>query len=226
MKHNIAETNFLNAYHEAFNALFRVSEKDLLTLYREDSYKGYPSTPGGSAYDSEMKALYCMIRLAQPKKILEIGQYKGDSSNHILLAVERNGFGEVHLVDIQETMVQENLHNLNFTRHICDSLQFLNSNFLDFDFIAQDGCHLAPHVTKELQLLKSKNMNDFHIWSHDYFAPQTPAVNVRAAWNAEGATFAQVLPCVNRDEVKILQNEGHPVELCGVVLGHFIREEP
>lgn len=224
-----AETNFLAAYHDAFHELFGVSDEELLTLYKEDIYGGYPTTPAGSAYDSEMKALYCMIRLSKPLKILEIGNWRGHSSNHILLAVEKNGVGEVHLVDIKENIEYSNLHSGDFVRHLSDSVMFLNGcaegrphhPSLDFDFIIQDGCHEWPHVQKELQILKKMNSKDFHVWAHDYFAPVSPAVNVKPAWDAEGPEFYTLFTCVNREEVRLLQEADHKVDVCGVVLGYW-----
>jgi len=73
--------------------------------------------------------------------------------------------------------------------------------------------------------LKEKTTRDFHIWAHDYFAPVSAAVNVRPGWDAEKGDFSKFFPCVNREEVHLLQSEGHRVDVCGIVLAQFVQRD-
>ena len=115
------EIDFINSYHHGFNQLFEITEKELLNYYNESIYGGYPEEPAGSIWESEGKSIYCMIRVIKPKKILEIGNFMGRSSNHILQAIDMNGFGEVTLLDIQERLEYDKLHSQNFIRILDDS---------------------------------------------------------------------------------------------------------
>lgn len=188
--------DFMNSYYEKFNQYFGVSKEELSSYYDEDTYFGYPIEVGGSIWESEGKSIYCFIRCLKPKKILEIGNYKGKSSNHILLAVEKNGFGEVHLLDIAEYLEYDKLHNRNFNRILEDSLKFLN-NELDFDCYISDGCHTYVHVKKELELITKNTIVNFHIWAHDYFVPPQPYCEVRKAWDEVKDKFYDFYPMID-----------------------------
>lgn len=187
------EIDFIQSYYSAFNSLFEVSKEYLLELYREDTYGGYPEEPAGSAWESELKALYCAIRLAKPKKLLEIGNFVGVSTNHMLAAIEKNGFGELHLVDVIDRLNRDKLHSNNFTHHVEESLNYLDSlQELDFDFISQDGDHSEDYVRKELQVFKNKSTKDLYIWGHDYYARIRAGVGVKQAWDKEKSEFTKV----------------------------------
>jgi hypothetical protein len=188
---------FLESYFDKFNKYFGITIEILSSYYDESIHSGYPIEPSGSIWEMEGKSIYCFIRCLKPKKILEIGNYKGRSSNHILQAVEKNGFGEVHLVDIAEYLEYDKLHNKNFTRTLQDSIQYLN-NPLDFDCYVHDGCHEYIHVKKELELITSNTKNDFHIWSHDYFKVVVPQCEVKRAWDEFDYKFEDFLPMIDK----------------------------
>jgi hypothetical protein len=179
---------FMNSFYEKYNKFFGVSEEELSSYYDEDKYTGYPFELGGAAWDLETKSIYCFIRCLKPKKILEIGNYKGVSSNHILQAVEMNGFGEVYLLDIKEQLEYDKLHNRNFNRVIADSLEYLN-NPLDFDCIILDGCHEKKHVLKEIELITTNTTIDISLWAHDYFVPPQDYCNVKEAFDEKAHLF-------------------------------------
>ena len=176
------KNDFMISFYEKYNKFFGVSEQELSSYYDEAKYTGYPFEPGGSVWHSEGVSIYCFIRCLKPKKILEIGNYKGVSSNHILQAVEMNGFGDVYLLDIKEQLVYEKLHNRNFNRILNDSLLFLG-NPLDFDCYIHDGNHEHLHVKKELELITTNTKNDFCIWSHDYFQHIVGVCEVKLAYD-------------------------------------------
>jgi hypothetical protein len=182
-KYSIDEKqDFIKSYFNAANKLFGVSMDDFLKYYDESKYSGYPEEPGGSAWKSECKYIYMMIRHVKPKRILEIGNFLGrGTTNHILQAVDMNGEGEVTLLDIVERLEYNRLHSKNFKRVLDDSLNFLNKPF-DFDMIVQDGNHEYQHVKTELELMEKHAQNDFWMWGHDYFTVRPPQCEIARSW--------------------------------------------
>lgn len=173
---------FLEAYGAFFKRWFKTDDTEIIKLYEESKYLGYPQEPGGSVFTSEGKSIYVLIRLLKPRRILEIGNFLGRSSNFILKAVEDNGSGEVTLLDIQERLEYYKLHNQKFTRVIQDSLEYVKQP-LNFDLYIHDGCHEYAHVKKEVELIAKNTENDFWIWSHDYFKILPPQCEVKRAWD-------------------------------------------
>jgi hypothetical protein len=135
-------------------------------------------------WESEGKSIYVLIRILKPKRILEIGNYIGVSTNHILQAVEKNGFGDVVLDDIVDRLNYSRLHNRTFQRVVKDSVLYLSEKH-NFDLIIQDGNHTYDHVKKEIELiLKNNEKNNYFIWSHDYFQREkAPQCEVWRAWD-------------------------------------------
>jgi hypothetical protein len=174
-------------YWEKFNALFPKIKKNLFYRWiNEDFYPGWEDLGySGPAGRRELKMLYATIRATKPKKILEIGTYRGDSANHILLACERNlseGFeSSVTLLDIKNH-IDKDLHSSNFKRIIKSSIEYLPSN--DYDFIVQDGSHNYQIVKKELELFKQCS-NLKWVWAHDYYLPGR---GVKPAWDELGSS--------------------------------------
>lgn len=175
--------DFKKSYYEGFNKLTGVNLEDFMKYYDEAKYGGYPEEPGGSVWESEGKSIYVLIRILKPKKILEIGNFLGRSSNHILQAVEANGFGEVDLLDIVERLQYDKLHSKNFNRILNDSLKHLSESF-NYNLIVQDGNHTHEHVKKEIELiLKNNLLNNYFIWAHDYYMRTHPDCGVWLAWD-------------------------------------------
>ena len=175
--------DFQKSYYDGFNKLTGVDLETFMNYYDEAIYGGYPEEPGGSVWESEGKSIYVLIRIIKPKRILEIGNYLGRSSNHILQAIDKNGFGEVVLLDIVERLEYNKLHSNNFERVLDDSLHYLLSS-LDFDLYVQDGNHTREHVKKEIELiLKNNVINNYFIWAHDYYMRTHPDCGVWLAWD-------------------------------------------
>lgn len=177
------EEDFIDSYYTGYNKLFGVSKEDFIDMYRDSLYGGYPEEPSGTMWESEGKSIYTLIRCLRPQRILEIGNFKGKSSNHILQAVEDNEMGEVHLLDIEERIEYDTIHNLKFKRIIDDSFNILKKPH-NYDLIIQDGDHTYPHVKKEIQMILNNNIaKEYHIWAHDYFVNKPPQCEVGKAWN-------------------------------------------
>lgn len=177
------QEDFIKSYYEKFNKLFNMSQEEFTEYFQAAKYAGYPDEPSGSIWTSEGKSIYVLIRILKPKRILEIGNFKGKSSNHILQAVEDNKSGEVYLLDIEERLDYSSLHNRNFKRILSDSLVELSKQF-DYDLIIQDGNHTYAHVKKEIELiLKNNTCKDYWIWAHDYFMRKPPQCEVGKAWD-------------------------------------------
>lgn len=186
--------DFIKSYFNGFNKLTNVNLDDFTNYYQEAKYGGYPEEPGGSVWESEGKSIYVLIRILKPNRILEIGNYLGRSSNHILQAVEANGSGEVTLLDIEERIEYDKLHNRKFDRILQNSLDFL-SQPINFDLIIQDGNHTYSHVKKELELiLKNNTAKPYFIWAHDYYMHRAPQCEVGRAWNELKGNFELFIP--------------------------------
>lgn len=169
-------------YWTNFKKIFEyVTLEQFIKWIDEDYYGGWEDyenyNVGGRR---ELKMLYLTIRAQKPKKILEIGTFRGDGTNHILLASEMNdkeGYPcEVTTIDIQDFINDKKLHNYPLNRVITSSLDILQEN-IDYDFIVQDGDHSTNVVSQELKLFK-KNKNLDLIWSHDYFLNNSTVGNV------------------------------------------------
>lgn len=203
---------FVEHYFSGFKKIFpNLTEDEFRNYYEEAKYGGYPEEPGGSIWESEGKSIYVLIRILKPKNIIEIGNFLGRSSNHILQAVEANGVGEVTLLDIEERLEYNKLHNRKFTRVINDSLKFLANEDLSFDLYVQDGCHEYVHVDKELALITSRTQNDFKIWAHDWFTIRPPQCEVQRAWNNHLTKFKVYSPMID-----VVSN-------CGCVVADFVK---
>ena len=185
--------DFLDSYFEGFKKLFpTLTQEIFLKYYDESQYSGYPEEPGGSIWESEGKSVYVLIRILKPKKILEIGNYMGKSSNHILQAVEDNKVGKVTLLDIEERIDYNSIHNTNFNRVLNDSRLELDNPF-DYDLIIQDGDHTYTTVKKELELIfKNSQSKSLHIWAHDYYKVIRPQCEVAKAWDEVADKFTTI----------------------------------
>ena len=192
--------------YKQFFAEIGISEQNLNDYFSESKYGGYPEEAGGSVWTNEGKSIFTLIRHFKPKRILELGNLQGVSSNHILQAVEINGFGEVTLLDISDFIDYQKIHNNNYTRVISDSLKYLEEPF-DFDFIIVDDNHEYEHVKKEFSLIfKNNKCQNYFIWAHDYGVEGVKEIGVKQAWD-------ELEKSVNQKSYKVT-GEGTP---CGFV---------
>jgi hypothetical protein len=183
---------FADDYFDDFNKVFAINRFDMGQYYNEDPYSGYPKEPGGSVWESEGKALYTMIRAVKPTNILEIGNFKGCSANHILKAVEMNGGQvDVTLLDISEQLEYDKLHKHPFARIIDNSIDHLSGKLL-YDFYVIDGDHSYEHTKKELELIISNTKVSCYIWAHDYFVSHDASCQVRKTWDEMASNFSKI----------------------------------
>ena len=180
MDHQL-KINFEKSNNDLIKKIVEVSDAEISEIYDECNDLGYPEKPGGSLWTNEGKLIYVLIRLLKPARILELGNFKGASTNFILSALKKNSKGKLTLVDLVENLEYDNLHDYPFIRYIDDSLKFLKRE-MKFDFILIDDNHEYEHVKKELSLIKSNNkIEKYIIWGHDYFAETREGVNVKKA---------------------------------------------
>lgn len=202
--------NFIEAYGDFFFKNFPIKKETFGKYYEEsEQYFGYPQEPGGSVWTSEGRSIYMLIRLLKPKKIIEIGNYLGRSSNFILKAVENNGIGEVTLLDLFERLEYEKLHSRNFERILDDSLKWLDRS-LDFDLFVIDGCHEYEHVKKEMNLILKNTIKPIWIWSHDYYTIRPPQCEV-------GRALDEVV-AENKDRFKVFTPMIEKTSNCGIAI--------
>jgi hypothetical protein len=160
-------------YWEKFNRLFPdVTEETFKSWVNEDFMGGWEESLNyNSAGRRELIILYCCVRAAKPKKILEIGTHQGFSTNHILLAAQKNkaeGYEcQIDTIDITNYSESPNSQIYPYNKIIGDSIEYIKFN-QDYDFIVQDGCHDSTHVSTELVYFEDfKKLKT--IWSHDYY---------------------------------------------------------
>jgi rhodanese-related sulfurtransferase len=203
------KVDFIEAYGDFFTKNFNVEFEEILNLYDQSKYFGYPQEPGGSVWTSEGRSIYVLIRLLKPKRILEIGNYLGRSSNFILKAVEDNGEGDVVLLDIMERLEYEKLHSRNFARVLDDSLKWLDKP-LDFDLFVVDGCHEYAHVKKEMQIILKNSTQPIWVWSHDYYTVRPPQCEVGRALDEIRNEYS--------DRLKIFEPMIEQTSNCGIAI--------
>jgi len=177
-------------YNELYKKL-EISDDEIKQYLSECKYGGYPEEPSGSVWSMEGKSIFILIRHLKPKRILELGNFLGTSTNHILQAVELNGFGDVTLVDIDDLLNYDKLHNKKFNRIIDNSLNFVGKE-IDFDFIIVDDNHEYEHVRQELSsIYKNNKTKNYYVFTHDYFVIERSDVGVKTAWDETESLITQ-----------------------------------
>jgi predicted O-methyltransferase YrrM len=70
-------------------------EKDMRSQLRPYPRLGYATSSHG-------RILYALCRFLSPRRVVETGVFSGISSSYILLALERNGSGMLHSIDLPD----------------------------------------------------------------------------------------------------------------------------
>jgi predicted O-methyltransferase YrrM len=147
----------------------------------------------GGVNPGDRRAIYHLIRLLQPKRVLEIGTHVGASTMHIAAALKENGEGQLATVDIQNVNSPDGYwHRFGLRCSPADAMSALGladrvkfyrmpsvealKSLGSFDFVFLDGDHSALTVYQELPLALSKLRNGV-ILLHDYFPNNKPLWN-------------------------------------------------
>jgi predicted O-methyltransferase YrrM len=107
------------------------------------------------------EAIYLLVRAAQPQVVVETGVLYGATSAHILAALDRNGSGKLHSIDLgreegeppHEFLVPDELQR-QWDLIIGDSrreLPSLLARCADIDMFHHDSLHTFEHMTWEFE---------------------------------------------------------------------------
>ena len=96
-----ALTKHWGADGEALSREYHSSEFARWTAGRRQELENFAGPRrGGTSSDFSGEALYLLVRAARPSVVVETGVLYGASSAHILAALEKNGGGELHSIDL------------------------------------------------------------------------------------------------------------------------------
>ncbi len=120
----------------------------------------------GSMFAHEGIKLYELVRKHKPKRIVEIGSWRGCSTTYLAMAVKHNGFGEIISIDIRKDagrdMPEELRKYVTFKQG--DALKCRVPKNIDFLF--EDGSHNTGFTSSVLKRFKAKV-----VVCHDYLHP-------------------------------------------------------
>lgn len=184
-------------YFKGFKNIFPNTTQHELSEIISDNFLGGWEEAGHrhAGGRRELKMLYATILLQKPQNILEIGTYKGDSTNHILLAgYKSNETPNITTVDIND---YNPIFNPLFLDHYNDkfTISLKGSNELlrtgNYDFIFQDGNHSANAVRAEIELFRKMDSLKM-IFAHDcYLYPYIQDIYKRSGIFKQIVTFKE-----------------------------------
>ena len=127
--------------------------------------KNHPDKAGTS--QEEKLFMYGLVRLIQPKTVVEIGVRAAHMTCWLSLAVKHNGFGHLHSVDIwqgtdggcgasmkhaEERLKKTKLDGHHVTLYKCDSAEWMQQREeLSIDVVWIDGGHTYEVASKDLE---------------------------------------------------------------------------
>jgi len=141
---------------------------------------------------------YALIRLLQPRLVVETGVNNGFSTRFLLLAMERNGCGLLHSIDMP--IPQEDV------RHLGKEIGWLVPGRLRarWQFHLGDARELLPKLLQELGAVDMFIHDSLHTHDHMLFEYQTAWPHIRAGgillsddtdFNAAFPEFAASIDC-------------------------------
>lgn len=157
----------------------------------EDTHKGgnggeYANGIGVSS--EEGRYLYTLVRFLKPKAVLEIGCAYGHSANHILEALEANGDGVLHSVDIDPksgSLISSHLrHRWNL---IVGDIANVKLPLEQYDFVFEDSAHTYD-VTKAA-LERADALQPRIVIMHDYYLHTGTRVAFRQVYSGNSGAF-------------------------------------
>jgi predicted O-methyltransferase YrrM len=174
---------------EAISALWQVDALALAEEYRRSEVAGWyqqrlrqlraamGKTRMGTSGSFSCEVLYVLVRAARPEIVVETGVLYGASSCHILAALNANGAGELHSIDLG-TRPGEPTHDY-FVRpdlmrqwdyiegEVRRELPPLLAHLGQIDMFYHDSLHTFEHMTWEYQTARRWLRPDGILASHD-----------------------------------------------------------
>lgn len=168
--------------------------QELIAYAHEDTIGGYHADPArsqfpcGSLWEAEGKALYAVTRALKPVDVVELGMFKGASTNHLRAAASHH-FGWVTSVDVWEgagELIQPHLNNGEMV--FSDGVDYLRSLPDDsFDLAFEDMLHDTEQVMHTCELLLRKLVPGGVCIHHDSEHP-TAGIPVKTGVQQAGIT--------------------------------------
>jgi predicted O-methyltransferase YrrM len=170
--------------------------QELIQYAAEDTIGGYHANPArsqfpcGSLWTGEGKALYAVTRALNPISVLELGAFKGASTNHLRSAVRMNGRGYVISVDVWEGAGELVSPDLNeYGRFVfndgVEQLSMFPKDSIDLAF--EDMLHDTEQVMRVCELLLRKLVPGGVCIHHDSEHP-TAGIPVKTGVQEAGIT--------------------------------------
>ncbi|MFM7634425.1 MAG: class I SAM-dependent methyltransferase [Cyanobacteriota bacterium] len=149
---------------------------------------------------SDAMAYYCMIRLKQPKKIIEIGS--GASTLVARQALEKNGFGTIVAVEPFPLSCLNAIADVELITERAQDLDssFFNDHLSDGDILFIDSTHTVKHDSDVLHIylrvLPELNRS-ITIHAHDIYLPESLPLNLlrdhQIYWTEQYLLYAYML---------------------------------
>lgn len=137
----------------------------------------------GSVWEVEGIVLYTLVRILQPKQIIEVGGFVGCSTANMLAAVEKNKVGCITSVDIKNRLsVSSKLVN----SVVSDGVEFAKNFSGSVDFVFEDGPHTLEFTRDICKNLSEKLTPGGVITMHDVEHPVVGAAVLEGARQALG----------------------------------------
>jgi predicted O-methyltransferase YrrM len=166
----------VDKYVSEFNPVW---DEMLPHAIKAHSKYGFGEYAGSGCVDyNEAKALYIITRVTRPKIVIELGYAAGISTSFIARALEMNGPGQVHTIDLspehwdvcnmfksyreQETIVQY---------HTTDAVSFITKTKLQPNLTFTDATHLYEPTKQAAEVLLTKwphAIHLYHEWGMSY----------------------------------------------------------
>lgn len=115
--------------------------------------------PDWTIDDRHLFWLYQIIINYKPNSCLEIGSYKGYSTQVFLVALKQAFINQLTLVDLNPTQELQSIlrnYNANIVPYWGNSLEFIKTN-RKFDLALVDGSHLPEYTIPEVNYLVQNN---------------------------------------------------------------------
>jgi predicted O-methyltransferase YrrM len=172
----------------------------LIAYAKEDGIGGFhpdidlQSWYMGSVWEVEGKFLYAIVRALKPHSMIEIGTWRGCSATHILLAMEKNGLGQLTSVDVDPEagaeVPQSLRHRWTFVN--MDGTEYLAQARPKAEIVWEDTDHTFETTTAILAAAKRYVQGTRVVLSHDACHPGVGSI-IRRAWDLVFKEYSTVL---------------------------------